>query len=160
LALAVAVGCADHPARTPSASAESPRLAYAGLREAWNSPHPACGRRAVRPSAAVFITARQCLGCREIGHLLRKLSLRNGAADTGLTIVIPTADTTVVCEFLHEERIAMPVAAISAGPANDYARSSLIGYARRDSTGRIADSVVADDGRTLLALLHARGDMQ
>jgi hypothetical protein len=77
---------------------------------------PACGAPPATgtPRHAVLVNARQALSCRDLGYLLRRLVPAPGSAPAPW-IMVPAADTAAICPFLRQERVRLPVVAITAG---------------------------------------------
>lgn len=72
----------------------------------------ACGAAAPAraPTVAVLVNARQCLSCRDLGYMLRRLPAHlHPGADA--VLVTPASDTAAVCPFVRQERIKLPVVA-------------------------------------------------
>ena len=151
------LGCAK-PAAPARLSEQSLPLAFSGLRRAVEAGTPACGTPSASATRLVFLTARECLGCRDVGHMLRELVKRTPAAET-VAIGVPDSDTGLVCGFVREEHVTAPVIGIPArGQDDELNHSTLISYARLIN-GVIVDSAVAPDGEMLLTILQARGDI-
>lgn len=140
LAFALA-GCADESAAGPPSLALQRQEAVAtaaGFSEALRSGAVvgACGGVApVRaPSVAVLINARQCLSCRDLGYMLRRLPSHLHPGDDAV-LVTPASDTAAVCPFLRQERIKFPVIATTADTSGFSAAVVLtVAYLRPDTT--------------------------
>lgn len=76
---------------------------------------PACGGTLAPepPRVAVLVNARQALSCRDLGYLLRRVLPVGGSPAAAPWIMVPAADTTAVCGFLRQERVRLPVVAIT-----------------------------------------------
>lgn len=72
----------------------------------------ACGTAAAPATVggAVMINARQCLSCRDLGYMLRRLREH---APSGTVVVVPAGDTTAICPYLRQERVHLPVLAVA-----------------------------------------------
>lgn len=92
-----------------TASAE---LAAAGLRRGAGV--AACGTEAriQAPATLVNLNAQQCLSCRDLGYMLRRLPAAGSTAFSAPVLVVPESDTAAVCPFLRQERIRLPVLSI------------------------------------------------
>jgi len=57
------------------------------------------------PRRLLLVTVRQCLSCRSVGLLLRRL-VSEGA---GLALLVPSKDAEEICTFARRERIEAPI---------------------------------------------------
>ena len=145
--------------RAASRREEGTQAVFAALREAHaiTAPAGACGTHPEpAPSHLVLITARQCMSCRDVGHLLREIRrshLSSPADHPELAVV--ARDTGVICDFLRAERIPLAVRLLAAHAATHLSDSAPIAYARFDGPN-MTDSLAADNGLSLLSLLRTR----
>ncbi|HSE53566.1 MAG TPA: hypothetical protein VLB00_15355 [Gemmatimonadales bacterium] len=105
LALALSAACrAPLPAPAESVLAEV-------LRELEKPPVAACGPdpAPARPDRMLLVTAKQCLSCRSMGLVMRRLSASGGA---GLAVVVPARDAEAVCAFARQEHVGASVLAL------------------------------------------------
>lgn len=74
---------------------------------------PACGRPPASHSikAIVAASAESCLSCKNLGGIIRQYMRTTGLQQEQLMLITPVADTSVVCEYLHHERLPIPVIA-------------------------------------------------
>lgn len=85
---------------------------------------PACGtvpQESPLPDLALLVTAPQALSCRDLGFTLRRLP--NEARRTW--VVVPQADTAVLCSFLRTERVHLPIMGVP-DPANTLSTARLV----------------------------------
>jgi hypothetical protein len=75
------------------------------------APVSACGSGSAPPmvGVAVMINARQCLSCRDLGYMLRRLKTHVAGSPV---VVVPAADTPAICPYLRQERVRLPVLAL------------------------------------------------
>lgn len=104
-------------------------------------------------SELVLVTARACLSCRGIGHLIRRISRddRGGAP----LIVIPAADAGDVCPFLKRERIRNGVIAVSDDLFPGAAVGTTVIVAALDSTGSLRSAVSGRESADLVPAVEA-----
>lgn len=109
---------------------------------------PACGGSLATetPRHAVLVNTRQALSCRDLGYLLRRLV--SGAPAAAPWIMVPAADTAAVCPFLREERVRLPVAAVTDG-ADGLGDARMIVMARLGRAG-VDTTYFAPTGRAVL----------
>lgn len=84
----------------------------------------ACGRtpNAPFPRAVILINAHQCLSCRDLGYMMRRISESLGEAEHRTMIVLPARDTAAVCAFLRQERI--PIQAVTVWDRDNVLQSA------------------------------------
>lgn len=75
----------------------------------------ACGGTlpAGTPRLALLVNARQALSCRDLGYLLRRVPSGREGDGAGTWVMVPAADTASVCRFLKQEKVRLPVAALT-----------------------------------------------
>ncbi len=86
---------------------QNAELAAEALRRGAYSGACRAGAAAASPRVAVLINAHQCLSCRDLGYMLRRVP-PTLAAGGKTALIVPASDTAVVCAFLRQERIAIP----------------------------------------------------
>lgn len=158
LGMVTIAGCRGNRSAPDSAGVDpgAPGIAYSALGRTLIGGVRACGEVSVRPRRLVFVTGKACLGCRDVGHLLRELSRERHRPADALLVGVPQSDTAMVCQFIREERIAATVLGVPVQPGEALARSPLIAYGLLDEGQRLIDSAVAPDGGTLLSMLQYR----
>lgn len=71
--------------------------------------HTACSTRAAPMDGTwLVVSAEQCLTCRDIGWLMRRLR-ESATADAPVQVATAATDTAVVCKYLESERVQLPV---------------------------------------------------
>lgn len=131
---------------------------YAALRDAHAiaTPAAACGTNPMpAPSHLVLITARQCMSCRDVGHLLREIRRSYLPIGSRLEVAIAAGDTGVVCDFLRTERIPAAVRLLAPLTSRQLGDSPPIAYGTFNGS-EMTDSIAADDGLSLLSLLRLK----
>jgi hypothetical protein len=134
-------GCTDEVVQRPPSLAVQQieaRASASTMVQAFRSGEiaGACGSPAPSGalSALVLVNARQCLSCRDLGYMLRRLpgQLRQGVAPL---LVTPAADTVAVCPFVRQERIRIPVVAVTRNtPELENAAILMLATLGRDTT--------------------------
>lgn len=154
LAAAASSGCARTAAATfgPEEQRQEARASTDQLSAAVRERTfvPACGGSlpAETPRHAVLVNTRQALSCRDLGYLLRRLAPRTETA-AAPWIMVPAADTAAVCPFLREERVRLPVAAVTRDGAEGLREARTIVMGRMGPAG--ADTMYfAPTGRAVL----------
>jgi hypothetical protein len=99
------------------------------------------------PRAAVLVNARQALSCRDLGYLLRRLVPAQSPV-AAPWVMVPAADTAAVCAFLRQEKVRLPVAAVTRG-GEVLREARMIVMARMDA-GREDTAYYAPTGRAVL----------
>lgn len=125
-----------------------------------NGAAPACGTtpRVETSATAVLLNARQCLSCRDLGYMLRRLTPLLAANPTPPLIVVPSTDTISICPFLRQERVRLPVLSVPDADGSLAEARTLVLYTRR---GQGVDSVrYALNGTDLLKQLAAKPRFQ
>lgn len=100
LALALAGAC-----RAPLPSTAESVLAGV-LRGLEYSLGPVCGPAPARPGRMLLVTAKQCLSCRSMGLVMRRLAAAGGAE---LAVVVPERDAEAVCAFARQEQVGASI---------------------------------------------------
>lgn len=118
--------------------------------------HPACGSPAppAVPTSAVAINAQQSLSCRDLGYMLRRITDHLPAEGKGIVLVLPASDTAAVCAFLRQERVRLPVVAISDSDGRLERVRPIVAFTRQ-TTGAIASVHFAPTGTELLRVMDA-----
>jgi len=145
------------------ASVAHPKPAYRALRDGASRDRSlACASApAAPPGHLLLVTARLCLSCRDVGYLIRQIMADSGTRMRGvLQLAVPSSDTALLCDFLREERIHLPVRVLSDEASRAVERSPLIGYAVLDASGALADSVLSTDALFLLKSIRSLHDVQ
>jgi hypothetical protein len=138
---------ACHPPAAPSAesilAAALPGLLDPAL-------PPACGPvpAPARPTRLLLVTAKQCLSCRSMGLIMRRLAA-SGAGD--LVVFVPARDAEAVCAFARQERIGAPIVAVPgrAFPAATLDDRFLFGVV--DSQGTVRGARLAMEAHDFFA---------
>ena len=144
LALALSAGC-----RAPlPAPAES---VLAGvLREFEKLPAAACGpnQSPARPGRVLLVTAKQCLSCRSMGLVMRRLA---AASPEELAVVVPARDAEAVCAFARQEHVGVSILALPdrAFPAGEVGERFL--YGEVDGRGAVIRARFAADAEEFFA---------
>jgi hypothetical protein len=123
-------------------AAESAASILSGFRRALAARPPtlACGQaRRSPPTSYLLVTARQCLSCRGMGRLMRRLESGGAGA---LSVFVPAKDTAEICSFARTERVG---AAVFSVEDRAYPAAAL-----RD---RFLYGMVDESGHVTLALL-------
>jgi len=117
---------------------------------------PACGSAPVpaRPTRLLLVTARHCLSCRSMGLVMRRLALRAGGE---LAVFIPSRDAEAVCTFARQERLAIPIVAVSGPAFPAGALDDRFLYGEVDVRGAVTRAQLAEDAEEFFA--HANGDV-
>lgn len=114
----------------------------------------ACGptRSRARPSRVLLVTARQCLSCRSMGLVMRRLAAPNGEE---LTVVVPARDAEAVCAFARQEQVGASIRALPdrAFPTGEVGERFL--YGEIDGRGSVTRARFAADAEELF---RATGD--
>ena len=151
IGLAVILGCAPSPSTTErgtgdvaksTLAAVLPQLVdhRAGLACGPSQPPPAPGR-------LLLVTVRQCLSCRSMGRLLRRL-VSEGA---GLALLVPSRDGEEMCAFARLERIEAPVFTIPDGSFPMAAMHDKFLYGMVNERGEVVVARFATDATDFLA---------
>ena len=74
------------------------------------------------PMVVAPVTGRQCLTCLAVGNVLRESARRTGGAGDAarVWVVAPTRDSAVVCGYMREEKIRLPVILVSRSVIPSY----------------------------------------
>lgn len=117
---------------------------------------PACGPdpAPARPGRVLLVTAKQCLSCRSMGLLMRRLA---GSGGEALVVVVPARDAEAVCAFARQEHVGVSVLALPdrAFPTGDVGERFL--YGELDGRGAVTRARFAADAEEFFA--HAVGDV-
>ena len=117
---------------------------------------PACGPAPApaRPGRMLLVTAKQCLSCRSMGLLMRRLAV---AGRGGLAVVVPARDAGAVCAFARQERAGASVLALPDRlfPTEEVGERFL--YGEVDRRGAVTRARFAADAEEFFA--HAGGDV-
>jgi hypothetical protein len=135
LALALSAAC-----RAPlPAPAES--VLSGLLRSLEYPPAPVCGPAPARPGRILLVTAKQCLSCRSMGLLMRRLA----AGGDELAIVVPAQDGEEVCAFARQEHLESSILTVPdrAFPAREVGERFL--YGELDGRGAVTRARFAAD---------------
>jgi hypothetical protein len=142
LALALSAAC-----RAPlPAPAES---VLAGvLREFEKPPAAACGPAPVRPGRMLLVTAKQCLSCRSMGLVMRRLAAAGGQE---LAVVVPARDAEAVCAFARQEQVGASILVLPdrAFPTGQVGERFL--YGEVDGRGAVTRARFAADAEEFFA---------
>jgi hypothetical protein len=115
---------------------------------------PACGPdpAPARPGRMLLVTAKQCLSCRSMGLLMRRLAAAGGEA---LAVVVPARDAEAVCAFARQEHVGVSILALpdAAFPTGDVGERFL--YGEVDRRGAVTRARFAADAEEFFA---QRGD--
>lgn len=155
--LLLGVGCVQGTSRNPTAeevAAEQIRIV-----EALTSPEVirqsryACGPMATEetPDEVFMVTADQCLGCRNVGWMLRR---RARLAPSGRTIrvLVPRSDVTATCEYLAREVVSATAMSV---PDSVFPRDALNGdMVYVELSVRPPRIIVASEGSEMLVKLQ------
>jgi hypothetical protein len=81
------------------------------LRELEKPPVAACGPEpaSARPGRMLLVTAKQCLSCRSMGLVMRRLT---ASAGEQLAVVVPARDAEAVCAFARQEHVGASILAL------------------------------------------------
>lgn len=149
LAMALSAAC-----RAPlPAPAES---VLAGvLREFENPPAAACGPAPApaRPGRMLLVTAKQCLSCRSMGLVMRRLA----AGGAELAVVVPARDAEAVCAFARQEQVGASILALPDRAFPTGAVGERFLYGEVDGRGAVTRARFAADAEEFFA--HAVGDV-
>jgi len=106
------------------------------------------------PLVAVVISGEACLGCRNVGHLLRSL-LRDDSVPARPLLLVPSADSSIVCDFLKNERLKVRVVTLPQKLFPDGGRAHSIAVVQTDSAGLPLTTTVGPNGIAVLEDLMA-----
>ena len=147
LALALSAAC-----RAPLPAPAENVLARV-LRELEKPPAVACGpnRSSAQPSRMLLVTAKQCLSCRSMGLVMRRLATHGEE----LAVVVPARDAEAVCAFARQEHVEASVLALPdrAFPTGEVGERFL--YGEVDGRGSVTRARFAADAEELFG---ATGD--
>lgn len=137
-------------------SAEAIPLVAGAVRESRGT--PACTNHisSDRAGGVIILTTRLCLSCKNVGFLLRTMAGGDSIGSRHTRLVVPSADTTAICQFLREEKLVLPTIALGENAFPDVARPLLLAYFELDSAGGVVDSVIAQDGMEVIEHIRAR----
>ena len=111
---------------------------------------PACGQdpAPARPGRMLLVTAKQCLSCRSMGLVMRRLAAAGGAE---LAVVVPARDAEAVCAFARQEQVGVSILAVRNGafPAGEVGERFL--YGEVDRTGAVTRARFAADAEEFFA---------
>lgn len=152
MALAMTAGC-----RAPLPAPAEAVLAGV-LRELEPSPAAACGSdpapTSARPDRMLLVTAKQCLSCRSMGLVMRRLATANGGE---LAVVVPARDAEAVCAFARQEHVGAAIVALPDRAFPTEAVGERFLYGEVDRTGAVTRARFAADAEEFFA--HAGGDV-
>jgi hypothetical protein len=139
----VLAGACRAPLPAPAESVLS-----AMLRSLEYPPAPVCGPAPARPSRMLLVTARQCLSCRSLGLVMRRLAAAGGEE---LAIVVPARDAEAVCAFARQEHLASSILTVPdrAFPAGAVGERFL--YGEVDGRGAVTRARFAADAEEFFA---------
>lgn len=153
--LSGSVSACSRPAPPPYGQEEQRKEAHVGtqalaaaLRD--DAVAPACGTSLpdTLPRFALLVNARQALSCRDLGYLLRRVHPAAGSDGTVPWLLVPVADTSAVCPYLRQEKVRLPVVAVTAhGDALRGIRTVMMG---RFTDGTPDTTYFAPTGREVL----------
>jgi len=143
---------ACHPPGVPSAesilAAALPGLLDPALSLACGpAPAPA------RPTRLLLVTAKQCLSCRSMGLIMRRLAV-TGPGD--LAVFVPARDAEAVCAFARQERIEAPIIAVPGRAFPAAALDDRFLYGVVDARGAVLRARLAMEAQDFFA--NALGD--
>lgn len=140
---------ADSLARTFTAGHVVP--ACVGIQQALSVP-------IAPPMSVVATTGKACLGCRDVGYLMRQLRAQHTPPNVPLALWVPANDTVEVCGYAKAEKLSVFVLA-SAEPffPVDQLSENVLYFALTDSAA-VSTPFIAPHGLTLARLLEARAD--
>src|SRR5687768_2901788 len=107
---------------------------------------PACGPAPARPGRMLLITAKQCLSCRSMGLVMRRLAAAGGAE---LAVVVPARDAEAVCAFARQEHVGASILTLPdrAFPTGEVGERFL--YGELDGRGGVTRARFAADAEEL-----------
>lgn len=116
---------------------EAPRAAACG-------PDPA----PARPGRMLLVTAKQCLSCRSMGLVMRRLATANGGE---LAVVVPARDVEAVCAFARQEQVRAAIVALPDRAFPTEAVGERFLYGEVDRTGAVTRARFASDAEEFFA---------
>ena len=142
LALALSAAC-----RAPLPAPAESVLARV-LRELEKPHAAACGANPspARPSRVLLVTAKQCLGCRSMGLVMRRLAAANGEE---LAVVVPARDAEAVCAFARQEYVRASILALPDRAFPTGAVGERFLYGEVDGRGAVTRARFAADAEEL-----------
>ena len=111
-------------------------------------PAPVCGSAPARPGRLLLVTARQCLSCRSMGLVMRRLAAAEGEA---LAIVVPARDAEAVCVFARQERLGSSVLTVPDGACPTDELGDRFLYGELDVRGTVTRARFAADAEEFFA---------
>lgn len=80
-----------------------------------------------RPRLVLVVSARTCLGCRDVGFIAREMVKIGLSQRLGFVVATTPADAKPVCMYLKQERVTASVVAVEeAGFPNDQSSDGVI----------------------------------
>ena len=109
---------------------------------------PVCGPAPARPGRMLLVTAKQCLSCRSMGLVMRRLAAAGGAE---LAVVVPARDADAVCAFARQEHLGSSVLTVPdrTFPTDDLGDRFL--YGELDGLGAVTRARFAADAEEFFA---------
>lgn len=142
LALALAGACRA-PLPTPAES-----ILAGVLRGLEYPPGPVCGPAPARPGRMLLVTAKQCLSCRSMGLVMRRLAAADGAE---LAVVVPARDAEAVCAFARQERFEASIVTLPDRVFPTGALGDRFLYGEVDDRGSVTRARLAADAEEFFA---------
>lgn len=111
---------------------------------------PACGPdpAPARPSRVLLVTAKQCLSCRSMGLVMRRLAAAGGEE---LAIVVPARDGAAVCAFARQEHVGAAILALPDRAFPTEAVGERFLYGEVDGRGAVTRARFAADAEEFFA---------
>lgn len=142
LALSLAGACRA-PLPTPAESV------LAGVLRRLEYPlGPVCGPAPARPGRMLLVTAKQCLSCRSMGLVMRRLAAAGGAE---LAVVVPARDAEAVCAFARQEQVGTSVVTLPDRVFPTGALGDRFLYGELDDRGVVTRARLAADAEEFFA---------
>jgi len=115
---------------------------------------PVCGPPPARPGRMLLVTAKQCLSCRSMGLVMRRLVAAGGEE---LAIVVPARDAEAVCAFARQEHLESSILTVPdrVFPTEDLGDRFL--YGELDGRGAITRARLAADAEEFFAQTWEHG---
>ncbi|HJR36650.1 MAG TPA: hypothetical protein VJ817_16960 [Gemmatimonadales bacterium] len=111
---------------------------------------PACGPdpAPARPGRMLLVTAKQCLSCRSMGLVMRRLAAASGEE---LAVVVPARDAEAVCAFARQEQVGASILALPDRAFPTGAVGERFLYGEVDGRGAVTQARFAADAEEFFA---------
>ena len=108
----------------------------------------ACGSAgpAPQPRHLLLVTARQCLSCRGMGRLMRRLA---AAGTGGLAVFVPAKEAKEICDFAQTERVGAPVFSVEDQLYPAAALRDRFLYGMVDAAGHVTLALLKEEAHEL-----------